>query len=197
MKKEYWVFWNGYLVSNRGRVLNRKLKEMNGQINVSGSGRRCRRMVFQINGKRVAKQLNQLVWECFAEKTRNGERANIIHIDGNLDNCDIDNLKVARAYTEERTAEQIKAYNDNVIPCVKDIFGKMGYVGTTYLDIEGALSQAYLLCWKYLAQYKVGTSFYQFCRKYAKWAFMQEVKRYKNSRTITETDYEYYHRKEK
>lgn len=195
MKREYWVFWNGYLVSNRGRVLNKKFKELKGYIaNKGGYFYRC--IVFHINGKRVGKQLNQLVWECFSENYRSDLNVKLIHIDGNLDNCDMDNLKVARAYTEERTAEQIKIYNENVIACVKDIFGKMGYAKTTYLDIDGALSQSYLLCWEYLAQYKVGTSFYQFCRKYAKWAFLMEAKRYKDARTITETDYEYYHRKE-
>lgn len=195
MKREYWVFWNGYLVSNRGRVLNKKFKEIKGYIaNKGGYFYRC--IVFHINGKRIGKQLNQLVWECFSEKYQNGVNVKITHIDGNLDNCDIDNLKVARAYTEERSAEQIKVYNENVIACVKDIFDRKGYTKEIRLDIDGALSQAYFFCWKYLAQYKVGTSFYQFCLKYAKWAFLMEAKRYKDSRTINISDYEYYYRKE-
>lgn len=195
MKKELWVFWNGYLVSNRGRVLNIRHKEVKGYIRKEGIYQ-YRSMLFHINGKRVAKHLNQLVLECFSDNYQQGMDVRIVHIDGNFDNCDIDNLKIARAYTEERTAEQIKAYNENVIACVKDVFKKLKYMQFHGVDIDGALSQAYFLCWKYLAQYKVGTSFYQFCRKYAKWAFLEEYKRYKDTHTITTTDYEYYHRKE-
>lgn len=177
---ERFVKYHDYRVSDKGRVINRFGNEVKGYL-ANKNGYPCVVLTLRIDGKRVTRHLGQLVWQCFNSSVQNAN-ARTYHIDGNPQNCTLDNLKVCSAHTQDRTPQQIKIYEQNVFAVVKSIFDRLGYFDTSKygFDIENVMSETYLLIYKYLAQYKLGTSFYRFCKTYAKYAFTRAYKQWKN-----------------
>lgn len=176
-KMEQWRDYYTYKVSDKGRIVNRFGREVKGYI-ATESGKKYRVVVLRFDKKRIHRKVGALVYRLFTGYEGN---ARVRHLDGNFDNCSLDNLAIARSYTEAPSAEQLNAYEKNVVACVKDYFNKQGWIELQRLglDIDNALGNAYLLVYRYLPQYSVGTSFYVFASKYARWAFLVEYKRYK------------------
>lgn len=184
--EEYYCFYHGYLVSNKGRILNKRFDEIKGYLHRS-NGYAYRNIVLRENGKRISKQLNQIVAECFCPFWKNDIKFYIYHKDGNKNNCAYDNLFICKAYTEKPSAEQLKIYEESIFKCVQHIFGKQGYMFAEYdkgIDIDNVMSNVYMQVFKYLPGYKVGTSFYKFVKKYADWEFKRAYKQYKIDQEI-------------
>lgn len=122
--------------------------------------------------------LAHLVYTHFSNHIPKGEFY-VKYKDGNRLNCHIDNLAVA---IHNPTVEQIKAYEINVIACVKDIIRKSSFFQCfkSGFDIDNCIGESCYLIWKYLSNWeKQKTSFYYFCKKYVRIALLQEYKSYK------------------
>lgn len=165
-------------ISNMGRFMTSKGKikkpEMrNGTLRIDISKKK--------NGVRVARlpycSLSRLVYIHFADCIPTND-FEIQYKDGNRLNCRFDNLKLAFGVP---TAEQIQIYNDNVFSCVQSICSKSSWWGyrKNGFDMENCIAESYCLIWKYLSQYNPEYSFYGFCKRYVRVAFLNE---YKNSR---------------
>lgn len=135
---------------------------------------------------RLMLSLNRAVYERFGENYQQG--ITIYHKDGDKFNCRIDNLYISKGYTEKATEEQINIYTNTVIKCVKHIVGIKKLNCYYWLDVDNIMGEAYLLIWKHLSQYKVGTSFYMFCKRYVDWVTIAQWK--KDKKRLYELSYE-------
>ena len=172
---EEWKDYHGYKVSNKGRVVNRFGREIFGEMRKS-KGYEYHSIVLRINKKRTRKNINVLVCELFNSDYKKGAR--VYQIDGDKKNCAIDNLKISRAYTAKPNAQQVEKYTNSVMNCVKHYFKNRGWIEAQKygIDIDNALGNAYVLIWKYLPSYKEDKSFYSFCAKYCRFAFLYQYK---------------------
>lgn len=183
--------FESYKVSNYGRILNRNKKEIKpdlGQykntiypkvnINIRRNGRSQYRKV---------ESLAVAVYRLFGEGY--SPRAIVYHRDGNHMNCRIDNLYIASGYTVPPNENQIQTYEESVIKCVLHYVGikRINRMGDL-VDVDNIIGESYLMIWKHLSQYKDGTSFYQFCRRYVEWAFLSEYKLKKKERARIDTN---------
>ncbi len=133
------------------------------------------------NNKKQTITVAQAVYKLFGKGYPNDTRPKIIYIDGDTTNCAIWNLKICRAYTEERLPEQIARYKNEVKNCVLHIVKDMHLNRYAQLDVDNIIGETYLMIWKHLSQYMPNTSFYVFCKKY----FMLVFRRAWEERTRT------------
>lgn len=176
--------FNGYKISNFGRIKNAKNKESKVfyrkdrgyvypfiHINLRRKSGNCR----------ICHSLAQEVYKAFGENYKDGVK--IYHKDGNVMNCCIDNLFIARGYTIVPSAEQLSVFNSDVIKCVLHFVGvKRLNVYGDLCDIDNVIGESYLMIWKHLSQFKVGKSFYSFCARYVQFAFLAEYKKKKQEK---------------
>ena len=158
----------GTVISSKGKIVKPYYK--NKCLNID---------IKKIKNKKVIDRLvcsvSQLVYKYFGKDVPNCD-FKVRHIDGNVYNLRIDNLKI---YETNKTQQQIEVYNKLVIPTCKHIFFNSSYAKDSSLDIDNILGNAYMFVWKYLGNYDITKSFYIFCLKYVKVACITE---YKNSR---------------
>ena len=135
--------------------------------------------MLRIDGIRKHLHVKTLVCKLFNENWQ--ENVRVYLVDGDIENCSLENLKISKAYTQKPTIEQIKIYEKNVVACCKDYFNKRGWFECVKrgIDIDDCLHNAYYYIWKYLASYTPKISFYVFCVGYCKIAFAQAHKKYK------------------
>ena len=91
------------------------------------------------------------------------------------------NMYGGELYDNEATqGGAVYLHEKNIISCVKDYFHKQGYFECEKqgMDIDNTLAETYLLCYKHLSQFVIGTSFYSFCRKRAKWTFNNHYRKF-------------------
>lgn len=184
-KMEEWKDYYGYKVSNKGRVLNRYGREVKGYVQKE-RGYEYRKIILRINKVRTCLHLNTLVCRLFNPNYQ--ENARVYNLDGDINNCAIENLKLSKAYTAKPTEEQIAVYEKEVFACVKHYFKIQGWIESQKfgIDIDNAMGNAYLWIFKYLPAYTIGTSFYCFCAKYCRIAFKYEYKSEKKQQKILE-----------
>ena len=175
---EFWKDYHGYKVSNYGNIVNRHGKPIKTHISTDKhGGRPFKEVILRIDGKRIERRVASLVYRLFGEGWKEGRLVYLI--DGNPDNCRIENLKISRAYTETATDEQIATYKNGFYPCIKSIIKVKGYLcyQGQGLDIDNVIGETARLCWLHLPQYT--KSFYCFVKKYARFAFLRERKKWK------------------
>lgn len=174
---EEWKEFHGYKVSNYGRIVNRKGVEVKGYVsNERGYQFHC--LLLRYDGKRHLHRKSILVYSLFKDYP-NGAR--VYHIDGDITNCHIDNLRIARAYTEKLTAKHIEIYKNNIEGCVKDLFTRKKWwcLERTGFDVDNLLAECYYRIYRWLPSYTVGNSFYLFCAKVSQWVFLELYKKFK------------------
>ena len=173
--------FDGYKISNFGKIINPKGKECK-PFKCRYKGYTYLKVQIIIRRKnlnaRKCCSLATEVYKAFGVGYIKG--CKIYHKDGDVFNCKIDNLFIAKGYITPHTNEQIEIYINNVIPCVKH------YVGVKKLndyadicDIDGVIGESYLLIWKHLSQFKLTDKFYSFCAQYVQWAFLSAYKKAK------------------
>ena len=86
-------------------------------------------------------------------------------------------------------AEQIERFNSDVIKCVKHYMGVKKLNSYAICDIDDVMGESYRMIWEHLSQYKVNTSFYQFCIRYVRWAFLAEYAKKKKELEFLGTYY--------
>ena len=177
--------FDGYKISNFGRILSPKGKECKPYIKVEKkNGKTYTYPYLHINIRRkniqarLLRSLADAVYEAFCGKYVKG--AIVYHKDGNHMNCRIDNLFISTGYTQAPTEEQISKYEKEAKACILHFIFYQKYNKIKGFDVDNVIGDAYLLIWKHLSQYKTGTSFYSFCTRYTEWAFLCEYKKYKN-----------------
>lgn len=137
-----------------------------------------------------ARKLSSLataVYKAFGENYKDGVK--VYHKDGDVWNCRIDNLFISTGYTVSPTVEQIEVFNSSVVKCVKHFVGAKRMNSYVICDIDDVIGESYRMIWEHLSQYKTGTSFYQFCIRYVRWAFLAE---YAKKKTELEFVNKYY-----
>lgn len=174
---EEWKDFNGYRINNHGKILNRRGREVKGCI-YNDRGYKYLVVVLRFNGKRHSFHKNTLIYKLFGENYQ--KNAKVYQVDGDVNNCLIDNLKISRAYTDAPSEEQIGIYNSNIIGCVCDCFTKCGYweFRKCGFDVDNLLGECYITIYKYLSSFHPRGSFYAFCKKITKWVFAKEYKKF-------------------
>ena len=168
--------FDGYKISNFGRIISPKGKECKpttkkykGKYAYPFCNINIRRK--SGNARKYA-SLAVEVYKAFGENYKKGLK--VYHKDGDVWNCRIDNLFIPTGYTIPPNAEQIKRFNTDVIKCVKHYIGIKKLNNCVVCDIDDVMGESYRMIWEHLSQWKTSTSFYQFCIRYVRWAFLAE-----------------------
>lgn len=176
--------FDGYKISNMGRVLNPKGKEQKIEIVTQiKNGVTYKYPYVNINIRkknspaRKRTLLAHEVYRLFGDGFK--DRAKVYYKDGNAMNCRIDNLFISSGYLVKPTDEQIEIYINDAKACILHFVRENKLREYRGLDIDNIIGEAYLLIWKHLSQYKTDTSFYAFCKRYTRWAFLYEYKKLK------------------
>ena len=182
--------WEGYQISNFGRVISPRGKVLNPIAMYHGGNYNVKCILKKVvNGKERRQNANVAVevYRYFGEGYVN--RAIVRHKDGDKFNNRIDNLFIARAYTTKPSREQ-EARIPEILPCVRSAVYKSGVMQYRRegMDVDNIIGEAAFMCWKYLASYNAQTNFYGFCKKYARLAFLQEYKKFKRYRNEIRLD---------
>ena len=180
--------FNGYKVSNFGRLKNPKNRDCKIALK---RDRKYRYPYIHINLRRKSgnirlfRSLAQVVYEMFGENYQNG--VTVFHKDNDVFNCRIDNLYIPRCYVVKPTQEQINIYERQIKPCVLHLFKVKGWTNLSRFgfDVNDCIGDCYLLCYRYLSQFAVGTSFYAFVAKYAIYVFKTHYSKFKKEQKMT------------
>lgn len=169
-----------YRISNFGRVFSGE-KEMKPYLQKNGKYLSAVQILSRMeDGKRERKivHIANEVYKRFGIGWREG--CHVFHVDGDIKNNQIDNLRICRGYTDVPNDLQA-GRADEIIPCVKHAIRTLGFKGYEKygFDIGNAIGNAALMCWEHLAQFKPNTSFYAYCKRYARWAVLWEWKHWK------------------
>ena len=175
--------FDDYSISNFGHIRNKRGKEIKPCAHKSTDEYVYPMVHINIRRKdgnaRMLSSLAGEVYKAFGDGNC-PDRMKVFHRDGDKWNCRIDNLFISTGLTTPPTKEQVEIYESQVIPCVKHII-KIRKLNdfADIIDVDNIIGESYLKIWKYLAQYKIETSFYQFCKRYVEYAFLEEWKRKK------------------
>ena len=169
--------FDGYKISNFGRIINPRGKECKPATAKTHNGKYaypfCNISIRRKSGNAIKySSLAVEVYKAFGENYKKGLK--VYHKDGDVWNCRIDNLFIATGYTIPPNAEQIKRFNTDVIKCVKHYIGFKKLNNCAICDIDDVMGESYRMIWEHLSQWKTSTSFYQFCIRYVRWAFLAE-----------------------
>lgn len=184
-------------MSNRGEVKNKKGKIIKPYLS-NCNGYQTLRVTMQIDKHRTSRSVASLVNHLFI-----GGGRKALHRDGNPLNNRVENLAVK--IVREPTPRLKVIYEQNVIACVKHNIKQQGYLRLQKigLDIDNIIGNAYLKIWENLGSYNEKYSFYAFCAKYTRWAFLTEYRAFKQKieRTVrydiqSEQDGRLYRRKQ-
>ena len=184
--------FDGYKISNFGRIINPRGKECkpttakkyNGQYAYPFCNINIRR---KSGNARKHASLAVEVYKAFGENYKKGMR--VYHKDGDVWNCRIDNLFISTGYNISPTAEQIEVFNSSVVKCVKHFVGAKRMNSYAICDIDDVMGESYRMIWEHLSQWKTSTSFYQFCIRYVRWAFLAEYAKKKKELEFINTVY--------
>lgn len=188
--------FDGYKISNFGRIINPKGEQCKPIKSKKAHGK-YEYPFIHINIRRKsgnARKMSSLataVYKMFGENYQDGVR--VYHKDGDLWNCRIDNLFIATGYTVPPNAEQIEWFNSDVLKCVKHFIGVKKYHNFHICDIDDVIGESCRMIWEHLSQYKTNTSFYVFCSRYVRWAFLAEYAKKKKELEFLETYYDINH----
>lgn len=182
--------FDDYQISNFGRIKNKHGKEIKPCMHKSVDKYVYPMVHINIRRKdgnaRMLSSLAGEVYKAFGDGNC-PDKLIVYHRDGDKLNCRIDNLFIAKGLTTPPTKEQVEIYESQVIPCVKHIIKKRKFNDYAYMiDVDNIIGESYLKIWKYLSQYKTETSFYQFCKRYVEYAFLEEWKRKKKEQEYLE-----------
>ena len=173
--------FDDYQISNFGRIKNRHGKEIKPYAHKSIDEYVYPMVHINIRRKdgnaRMLSSLAGEVYKAFGDGNC-PDRMKVFHRDGDKWNCRIDNLFISKGLTTPPTKEQVEIYESQVIPCVKHII-KIRKLNdfADIIDVDNIIGESCLKIWIYLSQYKDGTSFYQFCKRYVEFAFLEEWKK--------------------
>lgn len=165
-----------YRISNYGRVISPRGKELSSYM---GKNHGCEYRVIIINTakKRKIFCIANEVYKAFGQGYKKG--VNVFYKDGDHSNCRIDNLFISNGYLVKPSDEQIEKYINDAKACILHFVRENKLRAYRGLDVDNIIGEAYLLIWKHLSQYKTDTSFYAFCKRYTRWAFLREYKKLK------------------
>lgn len=186
--------WDGYKISNYGRIISPKGKELKPHAQRARRGKNYFAVICSLKIERKGFYLRKIanvaveVYRHFGKGYRNGVK--VYHKDGDKFNNRIDNLFISKGYTTEPTAEQLARVPD-IKPCVTHALKVMDCIRYRKygMDIDNVIGEAIYLCWLHLPQYLIGTSFYSFCKKNTKRAFLKEFKQWKKYGFVVSLEY--------
>lgn len=167
-----------YQITSYGRIINPNGKELSPRI----KKQRRKDAVYEykvINVKNITLHVATEVYKAFGKNWTKG--ITIYHLDGNAENCNIDNLAISKAYTTPPSKDQIDKYISDVRPTVISCMQKKGYFERWKdgLDVDNIIGNSYLLIWQHLSQYSFEKGgWYSFCAKYVRLSFLMEVTRF-------------------
>lgn len=170
-----------FKISNYGNFITGKGKTpktfmQDGTLRIQAKKKKNHKIIARLNNLSVAK----LVYVHFADNVPDCD-FQVLHIDGDNYNCRFDNLKLSIG---EPTEEQKEIYVRLVEQCVNHYLiysGKKGCCVKNGIDYENIIGESYLLIYKHLFQYDITrNSFYSFCTRYIKMAFLNEYNKMKN-----------------
>lgn len=184
--------FDDYSISNFGRIRNKKGQEIKPTAHCCGKDKKYAyptiHLCIRRNKQNIYKytSLAGEVYKAFG-KGKIPDRVIVSHIDGDKWNCRIDNLHISKGYTTPPTEEQVKIYEEQVIPCVRHIVGRRRFFDyANLIDVENIMGESFLKIWIHLSQYPLDKSFYGFCKRYVEFAFKEEwAKRMKEREYIT------------
>ena len=182
--------FEGYKISNYGRIISPRGKELKPYVQKCGN---YYAVVCTLKIQRKNQYIRKIanvgveVYRFFGKGYING--AKVVHKDGNkLNNC-IDNLSICKGYTETPTEEQL-ARVPEIKACVKHCLKTLRL--TRYerygLDLNNVIGEAMLLIWLHLSQFNTKMSFYAFCKKYTIFAFLHEWKKWRKYGYVVSLD---------
>ena len=182
--------FDGYKISNFGRIINPRGKECKPTTSKKYNGQYaypfCHINIRRKSGNaRKYASLAGEVYKAFGENYKKGMR--VYHKDGDVWNCRIDNLFIANGYIMPPNAEQIERFNSDVIKCVKHYIGVKKLNNYAVCDIDNVIGESYRMIWEHLSQWKTSTSFYRFCIRYARWASLAEYAKKKKELEFIKT----------
>lgn len=172
--EEQWKEYHGYFVSNRGEVKNKRGETIHPYLS-NDRGFRYLRVGLYIDKHRTTRSVASLVNRLFI-----GGGRKALHKDKNPYNNCVENLSVK--IFKEPTPRLKTIYENNVTACVKHYLGQRKDILELQkhgLDVDNIIGTAYLTIWESLSGYDEKYSFYAFCKKHTRWAFLKEYKAFK------------------
>lgn len=172
-----------YKISSYGNVISPKGKLLKPYIQCYGIDKKCTRAICTLKIERKGIKIRRIigvgteVYRHFGNGYIDGVK--VFHKDKNILNNNIENLFIADGYTTDATQEQQKRIQE-IIPCVIHSLKILNL--TRYrkygLDIDNVIGEATFMCWLHLSQFH-GNSFYAYCKKYVRFAFLHEYTKWK------------------
>lgn len=183
--------FDGYRISNYGRIFSPTGRELKPYLQKTKKGyaRAVCTLKIERNGTYLRKMAGVAVevYKYFGNGYSEG--VHVYHKDDDLLNNRIDNLTICRGYTEKPTAEQ-EARIPEIFGCVKHCMRTLGYMryGRHGMDVGNVIGNAVFACWRHLPQYRTDLSFYAYCMRYTRQAFLTEYVKWKKYSTIVSLD---------
>lgn len=186
MTEEWRTFpspFDGYKISNYGRIISPTGRELKPYLQKSMGGRYTH-VVCTLKIERKSTYIRKMagvateVYRYFGKSYQDG--IHVYHKDGDIMNNCIDNLMICRGYTEKATAEQ-EARIPEIFACVKHCMKTLGYMRYARhgMDIDNVVGNAVFACWRHLSQYRTDLSFYAYCKRYTQQEFLTEYVKWK------------------
>ena len=185
--------FDGYKISNDGRIISPKGIELKPYAQKVGGGQKYTRIVCTLKIEKKGTYIRKMagvateVYRYFGKGYSDG--VHVYHKDGDIMNNRIDNLTICRGYTEKPSAEQ-EARIPEIFGCVKHCMRLLGYTryGRHGMDVDNVIGEAIFACWRHLPQFRTDLSFYAYCMRYVRQAFLTEYVKWKKSRTFESLD---------
>lgn len=187
MEREYWTLLDGtnglYEISNIGNVRNIKQRR-NLKLRLKTD---CNSVIASLTNKKanlkaVKRFVGLEVYKHFTDKPLRFKHFKIYHKDGNIWNNNINNLFALEHITNKATKDQQDKFEKEAYKCVNSIVNKLYNIKG--FDKGNLIQESIMLIWKYLPNFKIGTSFFMFCKRYVKYAFNSLIKQFREFYTF-------------
>ena len=180
MKEEWQKFeppFDGYRISNYGRIINSRGREMKPYCQRCGGWYTVIAILTKTKDKRRLRKIANIgveVYKRWGKGYRDGVK--VRHKDGNKYNNRIDNLEICAGYTKTATPELVRQFEQEARPCVVHWLKGAGWTKNRVVDRDDIIQNALLLIWLHLPQFAECTrlGFYGFCKRYARIAALAE-----------------------
>lgn len=189
MAREYWTELDGtnglYDISNLGNIRNVRTRHNVMPRKKTNSNS----VIVSIKNKKIGKELKvhvgHAVYKHFTDKEFVHNGFKVIHIDGNHNNNNINNLKVLEHIHNKATKEQLEIFEKWVYRTVRKlVYGK--YKSLKGFDFENLIQESVMLVYKYLPNYNIETKFINFCCHYVQMAFKNLIRQFRQFCLIEE-----------